>query len=103
MCIERQKCYFAFFCFSMEEKNIQVSLESKRKRKNQLTASRSNRLRRFGDRMPELLESIDKAHAQGRFIKKPVGPIGDRLIYNGSQGCVHSWAKKWARPKTAKH
>ncbi|XP_066524825.1 structural maintenance of chromosomes protein 6 isoform X2 [Hoplias malabaricus] len=61
---------------SMEEKNIQVSLETKVKRKNQLTASRSNRLRRFGDCMPELLESIDRAHAQGRFIKKPVGPIG---------------------------
>uniref|UniRef100_A0A8C1T6F8 Structural maintenance of chromosomes protein 6 n=1 Tax=Cyprinus carpio TaxID=7962 RepID=A0A8C1T6F8_CYPCA len=61
---------------SMEEKNIQVSLESKLKRKKQLMASRSNRLRRFGDQMPELLESIDKAFAQGRFIKKPVGPIG---------------------------
>ncbi|XP_072545405.1 structural maintenance of chromosomes protein 6 isoform X2 [Salminus brasiliensis] len=61
---------------SMEEKNIQVSLETKLKRRNQLTASRSNRLRRFGDRMPELLESIDRAHAQGRFIRKPVGPIG---------------------------
>ncbi|XP_030627220.1 structural maintenance of chromosomes protein 6 [Chanos chanos] len=60
----------------MEEKNIQVSLEAKLKRKNQLTASKSNRLRRFGDHMPELLESVDKAHAQGRFIKKPVGPIG---------------------------
>ncbi|XP_016401350.1 structural maintenance of chromosomes protein 6-like, partial [Sinocyclocheilus rhinocerous] len=60
----------------MEEKNIQVSLESKLKRKKQLMASRSNRLRRFGDHMPELLESIDKAFAQGRFIKKPVGPIG---------------------------
>lgn len=62
----------------MEEKNIQVSLEFKLKRKKQLMASRSNRLRRFGDNMPELLESIDKAFAQGRFIKKPVGPIGDR-------------------------
>ncbi|XP_059374455.1 structural maintenance of chromosomes protein 6-like [Carassius carassius] len=61
---------------SMEEKNIQVSLESKLKRKKQLMASRSNRLRRFGDHMPELLESIDKAFTQGRFIKKPVGPIG---------------------------
>uniref|UniRef100_A0A8C1T5H8 Structural maintenance of chromosomes protein 6 n=1 Tax=Cyprinus carpio TaxID=7962 RepID=A0A8C1T5H8_CYPCA len=61
---------------TMEEKNIQVSLESKLKRKKQLMASRSNRLRRFGDQMPELLESIDKAFAQGRFIKKPVGPIG---------------------------
>ncbi|XP_022528727.2 structural maintenance of chromosomes protein 6 isoform X2 [Astyanax mexicanus] len=61
---------------SMEEKNIQVSLETKLKRRNQLTASRSNRLRRFGDRMPELLEAVNRAHAQGRFIKKPVGPIG---------------------------
>ncbi|XP_073683630.1 structural maintenance of chromosomes protein 6 [Garra rufa] len=60
----------------MEEKNIQVSLESKLKRKKQLMASRSNRLRRFGDHMPELLESINKAFTQGRFIKKPVGPIG---------------------------
>lgn len=69
----------------MEEKNIQLSLESKLKRKNQLTASRSNRLRRFGDRMPELMESIDKAYAQGRFIKKPVGPIGEKFIYNRLQ------------------
>uniref|UniRef100_A0A8C1S198 Structural maintenance of chromosomes protein 6 n=1 Tax=Cyprinus carpio TaxID=7962 RepID=A0A8C1S198_CYPCA len=61
---------------SMEEKNIQVSLESRLKRKKQLMASRSNRLRRFGDHMPELLESINNAFSQGRFIKKPVGPIG---------------------------
>ncbi|XP_056111975.1 structural maintenance of chromosomes protein 6 isoform X2 [Rhinichthys klamathensis goyatoka] len=61
---------------SMEEKNIQVSLEFKLKRKKQLMASRSNRLKRFGDHMPELLELIDKAFAQGRFVKKPVGPIG---------------------------
>lgn len=70
------------FHFSMEEKNIQVSLESKLKRMKQLTASRSNRLRRFGDRMPELLESIDKAYTQGRFIRKPVGPIGKCSNYN---------------------
>ncbi|XP_005158646.1 structural maintenance of chromosomes protein 6 isoform X1 [Danio rerio] len=61
---------------SMEEKNIKASLESKSKRKKQLMASRSNRLRRFGDHMPELMESINKAFAQGRFKKKPVGPIG---------------------------
>ncbi len=67
-----------YHCFSMEEKNVQVSLESKLKRKKQLMASRSNRLRRFGDHMPELLESINKAFTQGRFIKKPVGPIGER-------------------------
>ncbi|KAF4084195.1 hypothetical protein AMELA_G00125660 [Ameiurus melas] len=84
---------------SMEEKNIQVSLESKLKRKNQLTASKSNRLRRFGDRMPELLESIDKAHAQGRFIKKPVGPIGacirlkDPSLAVAVESCLRSFMK----------
>uniref|UniRef100_A0A8C1LL59 Structural maintenance of chromosomes protein 6 n=1 Tax=Cyprinus carpio TaxID=7962 RepID=A0A8C1LL59_CYPCA len=67
---------FYFLFLSMEEKNIQVSLESRLKRKKQLMASRSNRLRRFGDHMPELLESINNAFSQGRFIKKPVGPIG---------------------------
>ncbi|XP_027028107.2 structural maintenance of chromosomes protein 6 [Tachysurus fulvidraco] len=84
---------------SMEEKNIQVSLESKLKRKNQLTASRSNRLRRFGDRMPELMESIDKAYAQGRFIKKPVGPIGacirlqDPSLAVAVESCLRSFMK----------
>ncbi|TSO25151.1 Structural maintenance of chromosomes protein 6 [Bagarius yarrelli] len=83
----------------MEEKNIQVFLESKIKRKNQLTASRSNRLRRFGDRMPELMESIDKAHAQGRFIKKPVGPIGacirlkDPSLAVAVESCLRSYMK----------
>ncbi|XP_060790472.1 structural maintenance of chromosomes protein 6 isoform X2 [Neoarius graeffei] len=84
---------------SMEEKNIQVSLESKVKKKNQLTASRSNRLRRFGDRMPELMESIDKAHTQGRFIKKPVGPIGacirlkDPSLAVAVESCIRSFMK----------
>ncbi|KAF5909638.1 structural maintenance of chromosomes protein 6-like, partial [Clarias magur] len=83
----------------MEEKNIQVSLESKLKRKNQLTASKSNRLRRFGDRMPELLESISKANAQGRFIKKPVGPIGacirlkDPSLAVAVENCLRSFMK----------
>uniref|UniRef100_A0A672TGB0 Structural maintenance of chromosomes protein 6-like n=1 Tax=Sinocyclocheilus grahami TaxID=75366 RepID=A0A672TGB0_SINGR len=55
---------------------IKDKQQSKLKRKKQLMASRSNRLRRFGNHMPELLESINKAFSQGRFIKKPVGPIG---------------------------
>ncbi|XP_048046427.1 structural maintenance of chromosomes protein 6 [Megalobrama amblycephala] len=84
---------------SMEEKNIQVSLEFKLKRKKQLMASRSNRLRRFGDNMPELLESIDKAFAQGRFIKKPVGPIGacislkDPSLAVAVESCLRSFIK----------
>ncbi|KAA0710832.1 Structural maintenance of chromosomes protein 6 [Triplophysa tibetana] len=84
---------------SMEEKDIQVCLESKVKRKKQLMASRSNRLRRFGDHMPELLESIDRAFAQGRFIKKPVGPIGacislkDPSLVVAVESCLRSFMK----------
>ncbi|KAG9336229.1 hypothetical protein JZ751_002576 [Albula glossodonta] len=77
---EKQKAVFKgreeYDKLRLEEKNIQVTIDSKQKRRNQLMASRSNRIKRFGDRMPELLESIDKAHAQGRFVKKPVGPLG---------------------------
>ncbi|XP_065110604.1 structural maintenance of chromosomes protein 6 isoform X2 [Paramisgurnus dabryanus] len=84
---------------SMEEKEIQVCLESKLKRKKQLMASRSNRLRRFGDSMPELLQSIDRAFAQGRFIKKPVGPLGacislkDPSLVVAVESCLRSFMK----------
>ncbi|KAF7704519.1 structural maintenance of chromosomes protein 6 isoform X1 [Silurus meridionalis] len=84
---------------SMEQRNIQVSLESKLKRKNQLTASKSNRMRLFGDHMPDLLGSIDRAHTQGRFIKKPVGPIGacirlrDQSLAVAVESCLRSFMK----------
>uniref|UniRef100_A0AAR2KYZ7 Structural maintenance of chromosomes protein 6 n=1 Tax=Pygocentrus nattereri TaxID=42514 RepID=A0AAR2KYZ7_PYGNA len=97
----KKKMAWCLVCFlsSVACLNIQVSLETKLKRKNQLTASRSNRLRRFGDRMPELLESIDKAYAQGRFIKKPVGPIGacislkDPSLAVAVESCLRSFMK----------
>lgn len=66
-----------FVLIRLEERNIQASYESKLKRKNQLLASRSNKLKRFGDHVPDLLCSIAEAYATGRFLKKPVGPIGD--------------------------
>lgn len=62
--------------FRLEERKVHVSYESKLKRKNQLLASRSNKLSRFGEEMPDLLGSIAEAHASGRFLRKPVGPIG---------------------------
>ncbi|KAG7465711.1 hypothetical protein MATL_G00156340 [Megalops atlanticus] len=83
----------------LEEKNIQVVIEAKQKRRNQLMASRSNRIKRFGDRMPDLLESIDKTHGQGRFLKKPVGPIGacvtlkDPSLAVAVESCLRSFMK----------
>lgn len=64
----------------LEERNIQVSIASKLKRKSQLLASRTNKLKRFGDQVPDLLASISEAYTTGRFLKRPVGPIGDFLF-----------------------
>ncbi|TKS86990.1 Structural maintenance of chromosomes protein 6 [Collichthys lucidus] len=83
----------------MEERNIQVLYASKLKRKNQLLASRSNKLKRFGDPVPDLLESIDEAYAKGRFLKRPVGPIGvcislkDPTLALAVECCLRSFMK----------
>ena len=41
-----------------------------------LEASRNNKMRRFGAWVPELLQKIDDAFKNGRFHKKPRGPLG---------------------------
>ncbi|XP_039992840.1 structural maintenance of chromosomes protein 6 isoform X2 [Xiphias gladius] len=83
----------------LEERNIQVSYESKLKKKNQLLASRSNKLQRFGDHVPDLLCSITEANASGRFLKKPIGPIGaciglkDPTLAVAVECCLRSFMK----------
>ncbi|KAK7904232.1 hypothetical protein WMY93_016839 [Mugilogobius chulae] len=72
----------------VEQRNIQALYESKLKRKNQLLSSRSNKMKRFGESVPELLNSIDKAHAAGQFSRKPLGPIGACLTVKDSSLCV---------------
>lgn len=41
-----------------------------------LKNGRGNAIRRFGDTVIKLREEIDKAHDQGTFIRKPIGPLG---------------------------
>lgn len=41
-----------------------------------LESSRSNRLRRFGEQMPALLNAIQEAHRRGQFRHMPRGPLG---------------------------
>ncbi|XP_022606022.1 structural maintenance of chromosomes protein 6-like [Seriola dumerili] len=83
----------------LEERNIQVSYESKLKRRDQLLASRSNKLKRFGDHVPDLLGSIAEAYATGRFLKKPIGPIGvcislkDPTLAVAVECCLRSFMK----------
>uniref|UniRef100_A0AAQ5WZB8 Structural maintenance of chromosomes protein 6 n=1 Tax=Amphiprion ocellaris TaxID=80972 RepID=A0AAQ5WZB8_AMPOC len=68
-------------------------------RKNQLHASRSNKLKRFGDHVPELMALIAEAHTKGRFRKKPIGPIGacihlnDPTLAVAVECCLRSFMK----------
>ncbi|XP_072107385.1 structural maintenance of chromosomes protein 6-like [Mobula birostris] len=62
-----------------EEQDAKNSVESRKKQLNNLKASRTNQLKRFGENMPNLLEAIEEAYKQGRFRKKPVGPLGTCL------------------------
>uniref|UniRef100_A0A3Q4GIK2 Structural maintenance of chromosomes 6 n=1 Tax=Neolamprologus brichardi TaxID=32507 RepID=A0A3Q4GIK2_NEOBR len=82
----------------LEERNVQASYESKLKRKNQLLASRSNKLKRFGDQVPDMMSAISEAHATGRFLKRPVGPIAcislkDPSLAVAVECCLRSFVK----------
>uniref|UniRef100_A0A3B3U6Y0 Structural maintenance of chromosomes protein 6 n=1 Tax=Poecilia latipinna TaxID=48699 RepID=A0A3B3U6Y0_9TELE len=83
----------------VEAKSVQFAYESKQKRKNQLLASRSNKLKRFGDDVPDLIAAISDAFAAGSFIKKPVGPIGacislkDPTLAVAVECCLRSFMK----------
>ncbi|XP_078797384.1 structural maintenance of chromosomes protein 6 isoform X1 [Oryzias latipes] len=82
-----------------EQRSVQVLFESKLKRRNQLLASRSNKLKRFGDHIPDLLSSVAAASAAGRFLKKPIGPIGscislkDPSLAVAVECCLRSFMK----------
>lgn len=83
----------------LEERNIWVVNESKVRRRNQILASRSNKLKRFGDQVPDLLGSIAEGYATGRFLKRPVGPIGacislkDPMLALAVECCLRSFMK----------
>ncbi|XP_068433413.1 structural maintenance of chromosomes protein 6-like [Clinocottus analis] len=59
-----------------EQEVLQRSIEANRRNLQTMESSRSNRLRRFGEHMPSLLNSIQEAHRRGQLKHKPRGPLG---------------------------
>uniref|UniRef100_A0A8C8HVI9 RecF/RecN/SMC N-terminal domain-containing protein n=1 Tax=Oncorhynchus tshawytscha TaxID=74940 RepID=A0A8C8HVI9_ONCTS len=59
-----------------EEEDLKRSMEAIRRKLQTMEGSRSDRLRRFGEKMPALLAAIEDADRKGQFRKKPVGPLG---------------------------
>ena len=66
-----------FFCSSMEIGELDQRLKQAQQQLKNLESARSNKMRRFGQHMPELLRRIDDAHKQGQFHRKPLGPLGE--------------------------
>ncbi|XP_069552674.1 structural maintenance of chromosomes protein 6 [Brachyistius frenatus] len=55
---------------------LKRSIDATSRNLQTMESSRSNRLRRFGERMPALLSAIEEAHKKGQFRHKPRGPLG---------------------------
>ena len=63
-----------------EEEDLKRSMEAIRRKLQTMEGSRSDRLRRFGEKMPALLAAIEDADRKGQFRKKPVGPLGKTYV-----------------------
>uniref|UniRef100_A0A8C7XFD9 Structural maintenance of chromosomes protein 6 n=1 Tax=Oryzias sinensis TaxID=183150 RepID=A0A8C7XFD9_9TELE len=61
------------------------SIEASSRNLRILESSRSNRLRRFGEHMPNLLDAIEVAHRRGQFKHKPRGPLGYLISLKDSE------------------
>ncbi|KAM6905711.1 structural maintenance of chromosomes protein 6 [Lycodopsis pacificus] len=59
-----------------EQEGLKRSIEANRRNLQTMESSRSNRLRRFGEHMPALLQAIHEAHRRGQLKHKPRGPLG---------------------------
>ncbi|NXQ63007.1 SMC6 protein, partial [Anthoscopus minutus] len=59
-----------------ERSEMQQALDSQLKQLRDLKDSKTDTLKRFGPHVPAFLEAVEVAHKQGRFRKKPLGPLG---------------------------
>uniref|UniRef100_UPI00398F0083 structural maintenance of chromosomes protein 6-like n=1 Tax=Pristiophorus japonicus TaxID=55135 RepID=UPI00398F0083 len=59
-----------------EEQSLKNLVQSRKRQIDELKANRMDWLKRFDGNMPSLLHAIEETHKQGRFWKKPVGPLG---------------------------
>uniref|UniRef100_A0A2I4D4M6 Structural maintenance of chromosomes protein 6 n=1 Tax=Austrofundulus limnaeus TaxID=52670 RepID=A0A2I4D4M6_AUSLI len=59
-----------------ELEELQKSIDGNKRKVQTMESSRSNRLRRFGEHMPALLNAIQEAHRRGQFKHRPRGPLG---------------------------
>jgi chromosome segregation ATPase len=62
-----------------ENRNFSYVISTKAKDIERLNQSKSERLKRYGNKYPELVKRIEAAHRRGQFKVKPLGPIGNHI------------------------
>ncbi|XP_022257401.1 structural maintenance of chromosomes protein 6-like [Limulus polyphemus] len=70
-----------------EKQGLEMEYRALNRKVQDLEASRGNQLRMFGTQVPELITKINEAYQQGKFKKKPRGPVGS---------CIHLKDPNWA-------
>uniref|UniRef100_A0A8C2ZGE5 Structural maintenance of chromosomes protein 6 n=1 Tax=Cyclopterus lumpus TaxID=8103 RepID=A0A8C2ZGE5_CYCLU len=65
-----------WFSHFLQQEVLQRSIDANKRNLQTMESSRSNRLRRFGEHMPSLLNAIQEAHRRGQLKHKPRGPLG---------------------------
>uniref|UniRef100_A0A7N6BR91 Structural maintenance of chromosomes protein 6 n=1 Tax=Anabas testudineus TaxID=64144 RepID=A0A7N6BR91_ANATE len=67
---------YVLFLYLWHTEVLHRSIQANKRNLQTMESSRSNRLRRFGEHMPALLNAIQEAHRRGQFRHKPRGPLG---------------------------
>ncbi|KAL4235898.1 Structural maintenance of chromosomes protein 6 [Mactra antiquata] len=70
-----------------DQQMYQSKFEKNQRNLQALKASQGNRLKRFGQFMPQLIQTINEYSQRGRFHRKPIGPLG---------ACLSLTDQKWA-------
>ncbi|NXO79329.1 SMC6 protein, partial [Sitta europaea] len=70
------KCREEYSRLRRESSEVQQALDAQQKQLRDLKDSKTNTLKRYGPHVPAFLEAVEVAHKQGRFRKKPIGPLG---------------------------
>lgn len=68
--------FVLFWLRSEEEESLHKEIKSTERRMQQAKYRANDRLLKFGDWMPRVVNAINTAVREGRFTKPPRGPIG---------------------------
>ena len=68
--------HFACIPCSVEMRNLKTAIEDNQRELNNLRSAVKNKLKKYGSRIPDVIARIHMDYKQGKFHRKPIGPVG---------------------------